>query len=817
MPTLLQDLRYALRILARSPGFTAGVVAVLALGIGATSALFSVVNGALLHALPYPEPDRLVSVLETNARLGIPFTQPSTANFFDWKDRTGSLQQVAPWRFVYVNISGSGEPERVEGFRVSSDFFPLLGTAPMLGRNFLPEEEHAGRDRAVVLSFGFWQRRFGGDPNIVGHPVTVDGAAATVIGVLPAAFRMMRVLNREIDLYMPLVLDRGRTSREDHAINVWARLKPGVPLERARAEMETIGGRLAQEYPKTNSGWGLTIITQPEAFALSNTPAVAMLGAATGFILLIICVNVANLLLARAAARRNEMAIRTALGAVRRRLVRQLLTESLLLAVAGGAVGLLAGAWGIRLLNNTITYIQVTRIVPFHMDTTALSLTLAVTLLTGVMFGLAPGLESSRVNLNESLREGGRGGSVGQGSRRLSDGLVVCEVALAVLLLVGAGVTLRSSSSLLSMARGLDAHNVLTMQVWLLKNKYATPQQVAGFFDDVLSRVRALPGVESASAVNYPPAGILATSVRFSIEGRAPAAPGEPLNARFWVIGTDYFRTLGIPIVSGRAFTVQDADETRGAAIISESFARRFWPGRSALGERIRPEFPNTDAFWMPYSANRPLTIVGVAGDVKEDGLNGAGLPQLYLPYRQNPSQIMHLAVRTPGPPMQWTASVRGAVASVDRDQPVSEIRTLEEVGAEAFSRRTAVGYLLGIFAGCALLLAAMGIYGVLAYSVTRRTHEIGVRMALGAQRWSVIGMVLGQSMRLVVLGIGIGLGAAFVLARALAGLLFGVRLDDAGMWAVVSLLLVAVAGLASYLPVRRATRVDPLNALRWE
>src|SRR5579864_636084 len=804
-------------MIARSPGFTVAAVLVLAFGIGANSAMFSVVNAALRHAVPYPQPDELVTIFETNPKLKVSIIQPSTANYLDWRDRTDSLGTVAHWRFVYFNVSGSGDPERSQGFRVSANFLPMLGGTPMLGRSFLPDEEQPGRDLVVVVSYGFWQRHFAVDLNLVGRQIAIDGQAATVIGVLPPEFQMVRVLNREIDLYMPLVLDRNRSSREDHAVNVWARLRPGVSLERARAELETIGHRLEREYPNTNSGWGITILTLPEAFAIRNRPAVIMFGAGTGLVLLIVCANIANLLLARAASRRREMAIRTAMGAGRLRLVRQLLTESLALALLGGAVGLLVGAWAIQVLNNSITQMQVARVVPFHMDAGVFGFTLAVALGTSVLFGLAPGLASSKPDLSGSLREGGRSSTTGRASRRLSDSLVISEVALAVLLLVGAGVMLRSSLALVAMERGLGTHNVLTAQVGLQKNRYGGRQQVVGFIDEVIRRIQALPGIESATAVNFLPTGVLNASVHFSIEGRPPAPRGEPLNARYWVIGPDYFRTLGIPLISGRVFTHEDADESRGSVIVSERFARRFWPGENPLGHRVRPEFPTTDAFWLPYSSNVPLTVVGVARDIVEEGLDNGGPPQLYLPYRQNPSQIMHLVVRTSGPPKQWAAAVRGAVESVDRDQPISEIKTMEEVTAESFSRRAAIGYLLGIFAACALLLAAVGIYAVLAYSVTQRTHEIGIRMALGAKRSSVVRLVLGQSMRLVLLGIAIGLGAAFGLARALEKLLFGVRMDNPVTWVGVSLLLIAVAALASYLPARRATRVDPLDALRCE
>ncbi|HUJ23783.1 MAG TPA: ABC transporter permease [Bryobacteraceae bacterium] len=817
MLSVLHDLRYAARTLAKAPGFTLAVVLILALGIGANSAIVSVISGALLHVVPYPDAGRIVSVLESNPKAGLPYIQPSTANFFDWKDHNDSLDLISPWRFYYFNLSGAGDAERVQGFRVSANFFPLLGATTVLGRVFASDEEQPGRDRVVILTHGLWQRRFAAAPNIIGRRINIDGEAATVIGVLPAEFRMFRVLNREVELYMPLVVDPSRTSREDHALNVWARLKPGVPLERARAEMAAVGRRLALAYPKTNSDWGIAILTLPEGYVLRNQPAVAMLAVATGCVLLIVCVNVANLLLVRAGARRKEMAIRSALGASRSRIFRQLLTESLLLALAGAAAGLLVGMWAIRILNNSVTHLQVTRIAPFRMDGGVFALTLVIALGTGVLFGLAPGVEASRPDVADSLREGGRSGSAGRRSRLLADVLVVCEVALAVLLLAGAGAMLRASLNLVTMNRGLNPHNVLTMQVWLMKAKYASRPRVAGFFDEVLSRVQALPGVESAGAVNYPPAGILATTVRFAVEGRAPATRNERLTAHFWVISPDYFRTLGVPLTAGRAFGTEDADETRGSVIVSQSFAKRFWPGDQAIGKRIRTAFPPTEAFWLPYSVNLPLTVVGVAADIKEEGLDNAGLPQLYLPYRQNPSQIMHLLVRTAGPPLRWTGAVRSAVASVDRDQPVSEIKTMEDVAAEAFTRRSVVGYLLAFFAGCALVLAALGIYAVVAYSVGQRTKEFGIRMALGARRWKVIALVLGHAMRLVLLGLAIGLGGAFGLARTTSQFMFHTRMYDPATWTAVALLLIAVAALASYIPARRATRADPLDALRCE
>ncbi len=815
MRTLFQDVRFALRILGKNPGFTLTVLAVLALGIGAISAMFSVAGAVLLHPLPYPDPDRLVILLDTNLQQGVTGTSPSTANALDWQEQTRTLTQFTYWRFVYFNLSDDrAEPERLRGFRVTSDFFPLLRVTPMLGRSFLPEEYEPGRDRAVLLTYGLWERRFGADPRIVGETVRIDGQPTTVVGVLPREYQMFRVLNHDIELYMPLVLDRGRTSRDDHAINIWARLAPGRRLEEARAEMTTIARRLEREYPKTNKGWSVRVMTQPEAFVKRFRTTLLLLLGAVGFVLLIACANIANLLLARAASRRKELAIRSAVGGGRARLIRQLITESLVLAALGGALGILVSRWTTQLLNNLITHIQLLRMRPFAVDGSALAFTTAVTLATGVLFGLWPAFLATRAEVSELLR-----GAAPRQRRAASRPLVVAEVALAVILLTGAGLTLRSSLRLAAVDRGLELRGLLTMQIGLPDAEYQEPAQIVDFFDRVLERAQALPGVVSASAVNYPPTGLLGTGVNFAIEGRPPAAPDENLFTSYWVVDPAYFRTMAIPLLTGRVFTGADADLDTGSVIVNENMAQRFWPGAgrgdAALGRRIRLEFPQSDAFWLPRAGEHPLTIVGVVGNVREDEQDAA-MPQVYLPYRQNPLKIMHLLVRSAGgDPVSLAHAVQREVTVVDPNQPVSEIRTMEQVAAETFSQRRVFGALLGVFAVLALVLATLGIYGLVTYSVAERTPEIGVRIALGAQRRDIFVLVLGQAMQLVLTGVALGLAGAYLLGRVLTGLVFGIEPSDPTVFVSVSLALILVALLAGLLPVRRATRIDPVEALR--
>ena len=815
LETFGRDARYGARMLRRNPSFVAVVTLTLALGIGANTAIFSVVNSVLLKPLPFKDPNRLVIIWENDTKNRATNSPVSLSDFVDWKDQTGAFEQIAAWRFLYFNLSGRDEPERVQGLTVSASFLPLLGAQVQLGRTFLPEEEQIGRDKVVVLSDPLWRRRFGEDPSLVGQKIDIEGEPHTVVGILAPSFHIFRVLNRPLDIYVPLTFDRSRLNRRDHDIFVYARLKPAVTLDQAQSEMDVLYLRLEQEYPQTNSSRGARVVSMSEGFAGDIRPTLLLLLFAAGFVLLIACANVGNLALARAVARQGEMAVRASLGASPWRLLRQVLTENLLLALLGGAAGAVVAFWGIRILNDLVPYQAVRRLHDFGLDTRVLGFTLVISLLSGVLSSIAPALRFAR--LKDLLKEAGRSSTVGLRTPRMASLLVISEVALAAALLCCAVLLLRSSLVLHGMPRGFNPDNVLTMQVWLPRAKYSNGHQVATFYRDVLQRIEKLPGVESASAVNFPPLAIQYTTVSFTIDGHIPSPPNEELNARCSVISPEYFRTMNIPLLSGRPFNDRDADETHGVAIISASMARRFWPDSDPIGYQIRPQFTRQRYFWIPESRNLPLTIVGVVGDVRHEGLADSNLPQLYLPHLQNPSSIMNLVVRTTSNPLRWANAVRSQVWDVDKDQPLFDTKTVEDIVADSFGRQHVLASLLGAFAAVALLLAAGGIYGLISYAVRRRTHEIGIRMALGAQSGEVLRLILRQGMGLTLAGLFIGLFGAVATARLLGNFLFGVKPTDPASFAAVALLLAGVAALACYIPARRATRVDLLVALHYE
>jgi putative ABC transport system permease protein len=813
--TFGRDARYGARMLRRNPSFVAVVTLTLALGIGANTAIFSVVNSVLLKPLPFKDPNRLVIIWENDTKNRATNSPVSLSDFVDWKDQTGAFEQIAAWRFLYFNLSGRDEPERVQGLTVSASFLPLLGAQVQLGRTFLPEEEQIGRDKVVVLSDPLWRRRFGEDPSLVGQKIDIEGEPHTVVGILAPSFHIFRVLNRPLDIYVPLTFDRSRLNRRDHDIFVYARLKPAVTLDQAQSEMDVLYRRLEQEYPQTNSSRGARAVSMSEGFAGDIRPTLLLLLFAAGFVLLIACANVGNLALARAVARQREMAVRASLGASPWRLLRQVLTENLLLALLGGAAGAVVAFWGIRILNDLVPYQAVRRLHDFGLDTRVLGFTLVISLLSGVLCSIAPALRFAR--LKDLLKEAGRSSTVGLRTPRMASLLVISEVALAAALLCCAVLLLRSSLVLHGMPRGFNPDNVLTTQVWLPRAKYSNGHQVATFYRDVLQRIERLPGVESASAVNFPPLAIQYTTVRFTIDGHIPSPPDEELNARCSVISPEYFRTMNIPLLSGRPFNDRDADETHGVAIISASMARRFWPDSDPIGYQIRPQFTRQRYFWIPESRNLPLTVVGVVGDVRHEGLADSNLPQLYLPYLQNPSSIMNLVVRTTSNPLRWANAVRSQVWDVDKDQPLFDTKTVEDIVADSFGRQDVLASLLGAFAAVALLLAAGGIYGLISYAVRQRTHEIGIRMALGAQSGEVLRLILRQGMGLTLAGLFIGLFGAVATASLLGNFLFGVKPTDPASFAAVALLLAGVAALACYIPARRATRVDLLVALHYE
>ena len=812
--SLLQDLRYSVRTLLKRPGFVITITLILALGIGANTTIFSVVNAVLMRPLPYEAPDRIVMIWETNQSQAVPRSIVSPANFLDWKQQNNIFDHLAAFRFWYYNVTGAGDPERYQGARVSADFFPLLGVKPEFGRNFGPEEEQVGRDHVVILSQALWQRRYGADQNIIGQLLTIDGEPFTIIGVLPASFRFIKVLNAEVDLWMPISFTPQQLTREDRSITVYGRLKPGVSLAQAQAQMDGITRRLEQQYSKTNSGWAAQVNNLQEQSTKPIRPLLLILMVVVGFVLLIACANVANLLLARATTRQKDVAIRLALGSSRSRLMRQLLIENLLLALLGGAAGLLLAFWGMNFLS-VIVRDRVSYLEKLTIDLRVLAFTLLVSILVGIIVGLIPGLRASGLNLSDALKEGGRALSEAPSRRRLRNLFVVLEVTLAVPLLIGAGLMLRSSLLLQNIDRGIDLKNVLTMQISLPKAKYSTAQQTTAFYQQALQRIQSEPGVQSASAVNFLPLTNFGDATSLTIQGRNPPAPGQEVNASYKVIDQNYFHAMGIPLLRGRYFTEQDNDESHGVVMINQTMARRFWPNADPIGKSIKPNFPSARVPWRPESSNSWLLITGVVGDVKEVGLNNEQSAEIYIPYLQNPSSLMNILVRSTPDPLRLAPAVRRQLLAVDADQPVYNVKTMEDVFSQSIAAPNVITSLLGIFAAVALILAAIGVYSVMSYSVAQRTHEVGVRMALGAQHQHVLRMILGQGLKLVLIGVGLGVTAAFAVTRVMSNLLFGVTATDSQVFVAVPVLLIAVAILASYLPARRALRVDPIVALR--
>jgi putative ABC transport system permease protein len=811
MGTLWQDLRFGARMLWKSRGFTFVAVLALALGIGANTAIFSVVNTVLLRPLPFVQPEQLVALWgEAKGEGAEQRNVASYPDFKDLRDQTQSLAYAAAYGRNGATLTDDNEPELISGAVASADLFPLLGVQPALGRVFTREEDQPDGARVIVLGHGLWQRRFGSDPKIIGKQLQVSGRSTTVVGVMPAGFKFPTDAER-FDYWMPLASDPGAVSRLNdrgsHFLRMVARLKPGVTLEGAQAELATVAGRLEQQYPATNLGLGVRVVSLHEDLVGRVRPALLVLLGAVGFVLLIACANVANLLLARAATRAREMAIRTALGASRWRVLRQLLTESILLSLVGGAFGLLLALWGIDLLVG-VSPSDLPRAKEISLDASVFGFTMLVSLLTGILFGLAPALQALKTNLNDSLKEGSRGSTEGLRSNRVRSLLIISEVALSLVLLVGAGLLIKSFLRLQEVDPGFQSENVLTVNLALPRIKYSESERQKNFFREALARIKTLPGVQTVGAVNILPLSGNDRRDSYTIAGQPKPIPGQEPVAGARVISPDYFSALGIPLRRGRAFTERDVETAPLVLIVNESFARRNFSGAEALGQRIV----------IDDDENKEREIVGIVGDVRHDGPEAPAEQEYYLPYLQTPDRMMTFVARTSlNDPAALGVALRESLKAMDKDLYVPAVRTMDELRAGSVAQRRFSTLLLGVFAGVALLLAVVGIYGVMAYSVTRRTHEIGLRIALGAQAADVLKLVVGQGMFLALLGVIVGLSASFALTRVMANLLYEVSATDPVIFAGIALLLTAIAFIACYLPARRATKVDPMIALRYE
>ena len=810
METLLQDLAYGLRMLYKRPGFTFLVILILMLGIGANTAIFSVMNGVLFRPLPYANPDRLVMIWQENKQQDKHEEPTSPANFLDWQQRNTVFEHMSAFREWSFNVLNNGSPLRVDGAVVSRDFFDTLGSRPALGNTFQPDDGQNGGGRSLVVSYNFWQKQYGGSANIIGAKLILNEELYMVIGVMPADFDFPQdaalwVPSRQVVPESPVseVADV-RTVRDNQYLQVIARLKAGASLENARANFATISGNLAEQYPESNGGWEARIIPLRDQIVGAIESSLWVLFAAVGFVLLITCANVANLLLARASDRHREFSIRLALGASRARLIRQLLTESVLLAFIGGLLALLLAQWGVQLLIAINPY-YIPRIEQVGLDVNVWAFVSIISLLTGVVLGLAPAVSSLKADLSETLKESSRGST--STFSRFRSVLVVCEISLALILLIGAGLMVKSLTRVMTVDPGFSPDNVLTMQVSLPKTKYKTAEDQAAFFKQVLDKARTAPGIESVGAISRLPLSGGSSSRSFTIPGRTPISPGQENTAIFFAVSPDYFQTMRIALLSGRAFTDSDLQTSPPIAIINETLAHSMWPDQNPIGQHLSFEF------------EKPTTreVVGVVKGVRYFGLDADLKPEIYVPYLQNPWAFMTVVARTPSHPAGVAKVIQNQIAGVDKDQPVSQVKTMDEVLALSIAPRRFNMLLLSIFAVLSLVLACVGIYGVMSYLVILRTREIGVRLALGAQPRDIIELILRRGLTHIVLGIGIGLVGALILTRFLVSLLFSTAATDVTTFLIIPLILGAVALLACFIPAYRASRIDPLVAMRNE
>jgi putative ABC transport system permease protein len=809
MDTVLQDIRYAIRMCVRTPGFTIIAVVALALGIGANTAIFTIVNAVLLERLPFREPDRIVSLWEEGAHRPGHNNTLGPANFIRWRERSFSFDAMAGMVDTRANLTGRGDPEEIVVQNVEAQFFPILGVSPLIGRTFTDTENRDPQSLVVILGYDFWQRRFAGDPAIVGQTIQLNGRLQTVVGVMPQGFRLFikefSLAGKPSDLWAPYVLPASARDAGGRYMQAIARLKPGVPIARAQTELSAIAAALATEFPARNAGWGARVLPLHAQLSGEYRTALLVLSGAVAFVLLIACANVANLLLARGAARQREIAIRTALGAARSRVVRQLLTESFVLAALGGAFGLLVAQWGIALLL-ALSPVDLNTTGAVSLSYPVLLFTASASLLTAIVCGLAPAFEGSRADIQEALKDGARQVGAGIRHRRLRQTFVVAEIALAVVLLVGAGLMLRSFGSLRRVNPGYTTSNVLTMRLQLPGTKYRDEAQRIRFFREAIARIQEVPGVQAAGAISYLPLSGLGAGTGFTIEGQPPPPPGHDYIVDVSVCDDGYFRTMNVPLRSGRFFSEREMQEKSNVVIVSESLARKYFPQGDALGKRLVIEMTRP---------NVPTEIIGIVGDVKFSDFTTEPHPTTYWPHPQLAYSGMTFTVRTAEEPSSLASSVERAIRTLDKDQPVAEVRTMNQWVAKSLAQARFSSTLLAIFANLALALAAIGIYGVMSYAVSQRTSEIGIRLALGATMGDVLTMIVLDGLRLAVVGLTIGVLLALGLSRTIATLLYQTTGTDPVTFAAVVGVLGAAALLASYLPARRASRIPPVEALR--
>ena len=812
MANLIQDIRYAVRRLLKNRSFSIVAVIAVALGIGANSAMFSVINAVLLRPLPYQSPERLVTIWEESPVRDMYELPISLANYRDWVDQNTVFEQISAYTFSNLNLSGAGEPERVFAVRSSANLFSLVGAAPLLGRPFLAEEDKEGDARVVILSNGLWQRRFGSNSRIIGEPVTLNNQTYTVVGVMPAGFQfpvgfgyLGKVLNDPVDLYVPIAATANEARRGSFSFFCIGRLKHGVNFDQARTEMTAIEGRIVEQYPGENSGIGISLIPTHEQTVKEIRPALLVLLGAVAFLLLIACTNIANLLLARAASREREIAIRTALGASRVRVLRLLLTESVILSLAGGLLGLLLALWGTDALM-ALAPDNIPRLSEVGVDGRVFGFTLAVSILTGIVFGLVPAIHASKPDLNEALKEGARGLTGGIAGKRIRNVLVAVEVALSLVLLIGAGLMIRSFSRLQQMDLGFNPDNVVALSLSLSQTRYPEDHHRIAFFQTALERLQSLSGVQSAGATTGLPLTLSISGSDFRIEGRPEPEPGTEMIISTRSVSPGYFGTLGIRLIKGRDFSDSDTSDAPKVAVINSDLARIYFSNEDPLGKRIT--FDDGQSW---------LSIAGVIDDIKQLGLDSSARPEVYFPYPQATHPSMSIVVRTASNPASLLAAVKSKIQEIDQDLPIEDLMTMEQLLSNSVSGPRFNMLLLSVFAVVALVLAAVGIYGVMSYSVSQRIHEIGIRMALGAQSSEVLKLVVKQGMFLTLAGLVTGVAASLLLTQLMSSMLFGVTATDPVTFAAVLALLAGVALGACFIPARRAAKVDPMVALRHE